>query len=72
MAKFMTSAELDSDDIVCDLTTSLDYDELFDFIKIIDEGVADWDFTEKLYKHFSKLHKKYLKECKKDIIQKKN
>lgn len=31
----------------------LSHEELLDFIKAIDEGMVDWDFTEKCYDYFA-------------------
>ena len=43
---------------------SLTYMEVFDLIKELDAGMGEWDFTEKLYQHFKKLHDEYLMEEK--------
>jgi hypothetical protein len=40
----------------------MDYDDIFEIIKKIDVTMQDWDFTERLYEHFKKLHEEYIKE----------
>lgn len=42
----------------------MSYDEIFEFITGLDEGMENWDFTMRLYKHFEALKKVYDEEPK--------
>jgi len=42
----------------------LTLDEVFDLIVHMDAMAGDWDFSEKLYNHFKKLHEECLVEEK--------
>jgi hypothetical protein len=53
-------------DLLGGLQDSLTQRELLKLIIEIDKDTADWDFTMKLYKHFSAEAKRYEKECKED------
>jgi hypothetical protein len=56
---------VDIEDVISSIG-ELDYDDIFKVIKDIDFMMQDWDFTERLYKHFKKLHEEYMEECRKD------
>ena len=44
--------ELDTEVLARDLADSLSYDEAINIIKIIDDQMADWDFTKQLAAFF--------------------
>lgn len=41
---------------------SMTYDEIVDFITMLDERMADWDFTLKLSDYFGEQYEKYMEE----------
>ena len=47
------------------LTDRLDPDELFEFIKMLDLSVADWDFTQKLSFYFNEE----VERCEQGMVQ---
>jgi hypothetical protein len=61
-------SEIDVDDVIDGLTASLSHDQLFNFIKKLDEQVCEWDFTLKCYKHFNGLKEKYDEEMVKEQL----
>lgn len=57
------TAEWDSiDDLAISLTDELDTDQLMELITLIDENLADWDFSKKLIKFGKALKKQYRAE----------
>lgn len=50
-------SEIDTDYLISDLIEQSCNDHLVEFVKDLDLSVADWDFTEKLYKYFKAQHK---------------
>jgi hypothetical protein len=50
MVKFRT--EIAIDELVIELCNQLEQDELVDLIKMIDQDVADYDFTHGLKEYF--------------------
>jgi ribosomal protein S27AE len=36
---------------------------IYKFIVELDELVSDWEFTERLYRHFKELHEEFQKTC---------
>jgi hypothetical protein len=59
----MIDINLPLEDILSSLIAFIDHRNLLKFIIRLDEGVQDWDFTIKLYKHFKAEAKKFKKEC---------
>lgn len=57
---------VDVNDVISSLLSNSDLtnDDLFEIIKQIDDQVADWDFTNKLYDYFKKLNERFLEEEK--------
>jgi hypothetical protein len=53
---------IDPADVLDALIQTRDDDALFEFIVDLDAMMVDWDFTERLYKHFKMLHKEYKDE----------
>jgi len=51
-----------------DLRDDLSEDGAFELIVELDKLYASWDLTEKLYEHFSELHKECLKEFEEDSV----
>ena len=43
-------------DLVNEIVDQLDEDEIFEFIKEIEETVAEFDFTKRLYTFFDKIY----------------
>lgn len=50
------------EELVYSFVQEVDQEKILKFIKQVDLMVADWDFTLKLFKHFSNLRKEYMKE----------
>jgi hypothetical protein len=61
---FSVVTSFDSDDIAREMSEQLTNEELVEFIVLLDLCVADWGFTEELYKHFKSEHKTYKAEVK--------
>jgi hypothetical protein len=57
--EFMVPVHLSAEHIV---NSDNDYDEIIQFIKDVDAGIGDWDFTLKLCKHFGELRSQWEKE----------
>jgi len=51
-------------EILTSLADDLDRNELVEFIKGIDEEVADWDFTNALIEYFKEQEILYIEETK--------
>ena len=51
-----------------ELAHSTNHKDLINFIKDIDDALADWNFTMELYKHFAKLKKDYDAEIEADRV----
>ena len=47
-------------------TGGMDQDELFEFVRCLDEYIGEWDFTLRLCEHFGKLTKEHAKEEEED------
>jgi hypothetical protein len=62
--EFGAFINLDTDDIAQELSGQLTHEELIEFITTLDLYVADWSFTEELYKFFKQEHKHYKAEVK--------
>lgn len=58
------NVELDIKDLLGAIDEHLDYDQIFDFIVNLDEEICNWEFTNRLYEHFKKMHKEFLEETK--------
>jgi hypothetical protein len=61
---FTSNVLIDSEDLAIDMSSELSQEELIDFVMFLDMQVADWAFTEKLYKFFKDQHKLYKQEVK--------
>lgn len=61
---FSAVINLDSETIAHELSDQLTNEELLEFVASLDLIVADWNFTEALYKFFKKEHKTYKAEVK--------
>jgi hypothetical protein len=59
MALFDMGITVDIEDVLYYMTSSgeLGHEDILEFVKALDLAMADWDFTEKLYKHFKHQHK---------------
>jgi hypothetical protein len=55
MRKIYISTPVNPEDVILNMTDSLNRDELFDLICLIDDTLEDYDFTERLYNHFKKV-----------------
>jgi len=55
--ELVTSVTVDLDDLMDDLLRYLDQDELVEFFTELDMLMADWSFTEQMYKYFKAQHK---------------
>jgi hypothetical protein len=55
---------VDPDEFVDSLVRTRDDNAIFEIIVMIDDLMVDWDFTERLYKHFKQQHKDYKEEKK--------
>lgn len=64
--EFSIVTQFEPDHIARELSDQLTIDELIEFIQALDLYVADWDFTEALYKWVKKEHKEFKAEKKKD------
>jgi len=60
------SVDIDVEDVISRLfiDENVNYDIMFDIVKIVDTTISDWEFTEMCYDHFKQLHNDYLDECK--------
>jgi hypothetical protein len=58
------NVRVDAADILDALILTRDDDFLFELITDLDAMMVDWDFTERLYKHFKSLHTEYKEEKK--------
>lgn len=70
MADKVTSVEvvaaLPLHQLIHDLRWSDPEVDLLEFVKDLDLAVADWEFSEALYKYFREQHKLYKAEVKKE------
>lgn len=55
MKKVGISVTMDPEDIALQFTDQLREDDLFDLICSIDESVANYDFSRRLYEHFKAI-----------------
>ena len=62
--EFSAVVPLDSDYIARELRDQLTNEELIEFVVTLDLMIADWGFTEDLYKYFKQEHKTYKAEIK--------
>ena len=62
--EFSVVTQFDDDYIAREMADQLTSDELVEFIMALDLYVADWGFTEDLYKYFKQEHKTYKAEVK--------
>ena len=62
--KIIINSEVDPFDLISDLVDTLKHDELFQLIVELDRQVADWDFTERMYKYYKDQHKLYRNEVR--------
>lgn len=62
--EFSIVMPIDSDYVARELSDQLTSEELVEFIVALDLYVADWGFTEKLFKYFKQEHKTYKAEVK--------
>jgi hypothetical protein len=72
MAKLKTEVEIDLIDLYFELAMSpdIDHDDLFEFIKDLDEQVANWEFTERLAEYFQAEVEKLKDERQSDFESK--
>lgn len=64
MKKICIYSDIEVNDIISNICDQLNHEELFEVIKNIDLTVADWDFTETLFKYFKCEYEKLLEEEK--------
>lgn len=62
--EFSMVTEFDSDYVARELSDQLTSEELVEFIVALDLYVADWSFTEALYKWAKGEHKEFKAEAK--------
>lgn len=62
--EFSIVMPIDSDYVARELSDQLTNEELVDFIVALDLYVADWGFTEELFRYFKQEHKTYKAEVK--------
>lgn len=61
--KLSLNVRVDVDQVIEEIVHSgMSYQEIADLIFDIDMKMADWDFTNILYRHFKKEHDLYLEE----------
>ena len=58
------STKVDLDSLIYDLVVQASEKELVQFIIDLDAEMSDWQFTEKVYKHFKSEHKTYKRDVK--------
>lgn len=62
-----TPALIEADQLAFRLTNASDEDEdVFDLIVALDQHIEDWDFTERVYRHFKEQHKEFKRVTKGD------
>lgn len=64
MNELIVTTPLDLDNLADDMASQLTNDEILDFIVNLDLTIADWQFTEALYKWAKGEHKTYKAEKK--------
>ena len=67
-AAISISADVRLDDLA-ERLSYVDNDDLFDLIVLLDERVADWDFTKRLAEHFKAEEQKYEDEAEMGEVQ---
>jgi hypothetical protein len=60
---FNINIDLEQDELISKLIRQLSSKNIEEFIKQLDKACQEWGITENLYKHFRKLHFRYVKEC---------
>lgn len=55
-------SSVDFETLVDDFANQLSYEEMLEFIGLLDMIVADWDFTEMIYNWAREQHKEFLAE----------
>lgn len=53
MSDFWIESRIDLDTLARQMADEIDNEALVDFIKLVDDRVAEWDFTEKLRDYFN-------------------